>query len=103
MPSKKRKWTRNQEVDALRASANSRNQQSRWNGNVNQAVSRAHSAKLHQSQYKNFQQQNNAGGTVKTTVRENEQVKILSISSDEALDPSSSTVKSHDTFDTKNP
>nr|XP_018915112.1 PREDICTED: uncharacterized protein LOC109042683 [Bemisia tabaci] len=99
MPSKKRKWTRNQEVDALRVSANSRNQQSRWNGNVNQAVSKAHSANPHQSQYKNFQQQNNAGGTV----RENKQVKILSISSKEALDPSNSTVKSRDTFDTKNP
>ncbi|XP_018910225.2 uncharacterized protein [Bemisia tabaci] len=103
MPSKKRKWTRNQEVDALRVSANSRNQQSRWNGNVNQAVSKAHSANPHQSQYKNFHQQNNAGGTVKTTVRENEQVKILSISSKEALDPSSSTIKSRNTFDTKNP
>ncbi|CAH0384671.1 unnamed protein product [Bemisia tabaci] len=51
--------------------------------------------------YKNFQQQNNAGGTVKATVREKGHVKIFPITSKEALDPSSVAVKSHDTFDTK--
>ncbi|XP_018904709.2 uncharacterized protein [Bemisia tabaci] len=67
MPFKKRKWTRSQE-------ANPGNQQCRWNGNANQAVSRAQPANPHLSQ-QSFIQQNH--------------------------DPSISTIKSRDKFVTK--